>query len=109
MEHKVPWYVARKVPPIQVKEWLEELKARERPRLFTEEQWRTILQGWKTRKLKVSNDGNSGRHCPRCGCELHHFYVTTDEDTLKRAREDPAVRRIISGHICWTCIETYFL
>lgn len=106
---KVPWYVTRKVPPSQVREWLEELKSRQKPRLFTEAQWREILHRWRTEKLKMPNYGNSGRYCPRCGCELRHFYITTDKGVLERAKEDPRIRKLVSGYTCWACIETYFM
>lgn len=103
------WYVERNIPPGQVREWLEKLRSRQRPSLFTEEQWRETVRRWRTGKPKLPNRGNTGLRCRSCGGELRRFYVTTDRGALKRAGEDPRVRKLISGYICWICPETYFM
>lgn len=108
MKEEIPWYVRQRIPPAQVRKWLEDLKTTVRPRSpINNAQWRAFLRR-RAEGLEETDYGNSGFRCPKCSRRLRHFYITRDKGVLKRAEEDPDVRKLISGYTCYMCSKTYF-
>ena len=112
MNEKSPWWVARRMSPSQVWEWLQ--KNDKRNLSFIPDQvWYRFLERKKRSELRRAKT-NTDVQCPKCGSYLQIFLVPKRRLTIVAQNQDEANKRmveiskLISGFYCHTCGRSYF-